>query len=90
MHRLDMTKVAYEFLKDLQAKQYRQVGHKLLSLMMDPQPADAAQLRGYDQYWRVDVGEYRIIYRFDETTIFIILIGKRNDDEVYRDLRRRE
>jgi mRNA interferase RelE/StbE len=89
MHRLDMTRDAYKFLEDLQAKQFRQVGQKMLALMIDPQPPDASQLRGYD-YWRVDVGEFRIIYRFDEATVYIILIGKRNDDEVYKALKRKE
>jgi hypothetical protein len=35
-----------------------------------------------------DIGEYRIIYRFDEGTFSIPAIGKRNDGEVYRLLRR--
>ncbi|AAY61453.1 putative cytotoxic translational repressor of toxin-antitoxin (TA) system RelE [Rickettsia felis str. Pedreira] len=30
------------------------------------------------------IGEYRIIYRFNETTIYVILVGKRNDSEVYK------
>ena len=30
------------------------------------------------------IGEYIIIYRFNETTIYVILVGKRNDSEVYK------
>ncbi|MCC8418962.1 MAG: hypothetical protein LN590_05345 [Rickettsia endosymbiont of Glossina mortisans submortisans] len=30
------------------------------------------------------MGEYRIIYRFNETTIYVILVGKRNNSEVYK------
>ena len=33
-------------------------------------------------------GEYRIVYRIDSDTLFVEIIGKRNDDEVYRQLRR--
>jgi mRNA interferase RelE/StbE len=86
---LDITRDAHEFLAELQAKQFRQVGRKVLDLLINPTPPDASQLRGYD-YHRVDIGEYRIIYRFDEKTVYVVLIGKRNDDEVYRDLRRKE
>ena len=32
----------------------------------------------------VDTGEYRIVYRFDNDTVYIAVIGKRNDDEVYK------
>jgi mRNA interferase RelE/StbE len=88
MRQLDMTRDAYKFLGDLQAKQFRQVGQKMLALMLDPTPPDASQLRGYD-YYRVDVGEYRIIYKFDENTVYVILIAKRNDDEVYKALKRK-
>jgi len=34
------------------------------------------------------MGEYRIIYRISSETIFITLVGKRNDDDVYRRMRR--
>ena len=38
---------------------------------------------------RVDSGEYRIVYTVTEDTLRVVLIGKRNDDEVYRRLERR-
>ena len=85
MRKLDITRDAYKFLRDLQAKQFRQVAQKTLSLLIDPQPNDAAQLRGYD-YWRADIGEYRIVYKFDDETVYVVLIAKRNDDEVYKKL----
>ena len=90
MKQLDITRDAYKFLSDLQtnAKQYRQVTQKALSLLMDSQPSDASQLHGFD-YWRTDIGEFRIVYKFDEETVYIVLIAKRNDDEVYRKLGRR-
>jgi mRNA interferase RelE/StbE len=88
MKRLDITKDAYKFLRDLQAKQYRQVGQKVLSLLVDSEPNDAGKLVGYE-YWRTDVGEYRIVYRFDKETVFVILIAKRNDDEIYKRLARK-
>jgi len=88
MRKLDMTRDAYKFLEDLQAKQFRQVAMKALSLLNDPSPSDSSLLKGYD-YYRVDVGEYRIVYKFDEDTVFLVLIGKRNDDEVYKTLKRK-
>ncbi len=37
-----------------------------------------------------DEGEYRIVYRFDVDAdlVEVILVGKRNDDEVYKQLKR--
>jgi mRNA interferase RelE/StbE len=107
MKRLDITKDAHGFLKDMQVKQFRQVGQKdeksrleqtaqaikqfrqvgqkVLSLLADPKPNDAAPLKGFD-YRRTDVGEYRIVYRFDDETVYVVLIAKRHDDEVYKKL----
>ena len=88
MRTLSVTRDAYKFVEDLQAKQFRQVWMKALSLLNDPTPSDSAQLKGYD-YYRADVGEYRIVYEFDTQTVSLILIAKRNDNEVYKALKRK-
>lgn len=73
--------------RDLQAKQFRQVMMKVIGLMEDAQPHDASQFKD-SKFWRVDIGEYRIVYLFDADAVRVYLIGKRNDDEVYRKLER--
>ena len=82
-------------LKELQkfpAKQYKQVVTKLLSLAVDPKPQDCKALKGVNGGYRVDQGEYRILYYLLEPEneqprqVQIFRIGKRNDNEVYRNL----
>lgn len=77
-----------DFLQGLQPKISAQIANKVLSLNVNPLPADSQELKGYPSYYRVDSGEYRIIYLFqaDEDLVKIILVGKRNDDEVYKKL----
>jgi mRNA interferase RelE/StbE len=87
MLKLEITRQARGFFKDIPAKQYRQVFNKILALMEDPEPHDSIKLQGYD-YRRTDVGEYRIIYKIAADSVQIILIGKRNDDEIYDRLTR--
>ena len=84
MHKIDITKSAGKFIKKLPPKQYRQVVGTILSLRENPTPHDSEQLKGYPEYQRVDIGEYRIVYRFDKGTVYIAVVGKRNDDEVYK------
>ncbi len=76
-----------KFILDLQAKQFRQVVGKIFSLQSNPVPNDSQNVKGTTAY-RVDSGEYRIIYKFDDATVFILAAGKRNDDEVYRRFKR--
>ncbi|WP_419234837.1 hypothetical protein [Rickettsia endosymbiont of Nabis limbatus] len=42
-----------------------------------------------EQYYRVDVGEFRIIYQKDKINTYIFLVEKRNDREVYRLFKRK-
>ncbi|TAG72751.1 MAG: type II toxin-antitoxin system RelE/ParE family toxin [Oscillatoriales cyanobacterium] len=83
MAKLDGLQTVLDFLKGLQPK-------IALALNVDPLPNDSKQLIGYLGYYRVDSGEYRIIYNFnpEEDLVEIILVGKRNDDEVYKKLER--
>jgi mRNA interferase RelE/StbE len=85
MLKLSVSKQARKFLDDLPAKQFRQIVRKIFSLQEDPRPHDAEQLKGYP-FLRNDVGEYRIIYDVQDYTLRLILIGKRNDDDVYKKL----
>lgn len=83
MRKIDLSKRAGQFLKDRPAKQAKQITQKILSLGQNPMPSDSKKLTG-TEYYRVDSGEFRIIYDFTETIVRIVLVGKRNDGEVYR------
>ncbi len=87
MRRINLSKRAQKFLERLPPKQRRQVSGKIIELAREPEPPDSAQLKGFP-YVRADIGEYRIIYRFNDEELAMPIIGKRNDDDVYRQLRR--
>lgn len=91
MHKLSIDRDALKFVQSLDAKQYRQVFNKILSLLSDPTPADSIAMKEYIGR-RTDIGEYRIVYRFEpgQDTVFIDVVDKRNDDEVYRHLKRKK
>jgi mRNA interferase RelE/StbE len=84
MLKIDITKSAGKFIKKLPPKQFKQVVGTILGLRENPKPHDSKQLIGYPKYHRVNIGEYRIIYRVDTGTVYIATIGKRNYDEVYK------
>lgn len=86
--KLSLTNDAKRFLDRLDAKQYRQVVRRILALIDDATPPDSIKLTG-SEYRRVDQGEYRIVYSFDADTVYIVVVGKRNDNEVYAQTRRK-
>ena len=69
----------------LPPKQFRQIIRKVFALLENPRPHDSEELRGYP-FLRNDVGEYRIIYDVQGDTLRLIVVGKRNDEEAYRQL----
>ena len=77
-----------KFLNGLDAKQYRQIGKRIWSLQEDSSPQDIKHLSGHPGYFRLDNGEFRVIFCRREGLIEITLIGKRNGDEVYKDFAR--
>jgi len=89
MRRLVPEKSVLKDLKDLPAKQYRQVVSAIFDLLSDPYPHYSKPLQGCP-YWRIAVGEYRVVYRADDDTVFLVAFGKRNDGAVYRAVQRKQ
>jgi len=85
--KLDLTHDCLKFLRTLDPRQFRQVVTALFRLLQEPEPHDSAALTGFP-FRRVDIGEYRIIYHVDGEVLRVPLVGKRNDNDVYRRLRR--
>lgn len=85
---LELSKQAASFLKSLPAKHAKQIAEKLQLLANDPSGLPTEQLRGYAPMRRLCAGEYRIIFAIADDALQIRLIGKRNDDEIYKALER--
>lgn len=85
--KLLLSKGAKDFLDTLSPKQFRQVVLTIFHLLSEPYPHDAKRLKGYP-YYRVDVGEYRAVYEVNGEELHVLVVGKRNDDEVYKRLKR--
>ena len=87
MLRIDIAKRVEKFQARLPAKHRRQIAARIIDLANDPNAQDTKTLQGSD-FRRADSGEYRIVYRVSGQVLQIVLVGKRNDDKVYRQLRR--
>jgi mRNA interferase RelE/StbE len=88
MRRLVPEKAVLKEISDLPAKQFRQVVVAIFDLLQEPYPHYSQRLQG-SPYWRLAVGEYRVIYRADEESVHLVAFGKRNDGEVYKALSRK-
>ncbi|MEK7122547.1 MAG: type II toxin-antitoxin system RelE/ParE family toxin [Patescibacteria group bacterium] len=85
---INLSRETHKFLRRLPTKHAQQIARKIYALAENPHPTDSSQLRNHNEYRRADIGEYRIVYRISPETLFITLVGKRNDDDVYRRMKR--
>lgn len=60
-------------------------------LTSDPEAYGERLRAGLHGYWKLRVGEYRVIYEVRRTlvTVLVLKIGFRRDDEVYRQMAKR-
>ena len=89
MLELQTSNRARKSLRTVHPKHAQQIGVRIQQLRSDPEPHDARPLKGkLSAYLRVDSGEYRIIYRVIGGVLEIVMVGKRNDSDVYRRMAR--
>ncbi|MBY0462219.1 MAG: type II toxin-antitoxin system RelE/ParE family toxin [Alphaproteobacteria bacterium] len=89
MYQIILDKRVIKFIQAIPQKHQRQLKKYILSFQNDPRPHDSKTLKDYEPYRRGDCGEYRIVYRLAESekTVHVILVGKRNGNEVYQQLK---
>src|SRR3989338_2139771 len=57
-------------------------------LSRDPESYGSPLSGNYRGYWKLRVGDYRVIYRIikDEILVIVIKVGIRRDDQIYKEL----
>jgi len=84
----DLSNDAMRFLKKRDSKQFLQIFQAITGLCDDPRPNDSISM-GNDTHFRKDVGEFRVIYRFNDRTMYVTVIGNRNDSAAYQEFDRK-
>ena len=56
---------------------------KLESLADVPRPAGCKKLKGYNDMWRIRIGDWRVVYLIDETVKLVSIVRIAHRREVY-------
>jgi mRNA interferase RelE/StbE len=88
MLKLKLSKEADRFLQKIPAKYGKQIAERILALQENSSSLPTEDVKGYPPFRRLKSGEYRVIYFVADKTLNVALIGKRNDDEIYRQIER--
>jgi mRNA interferase RelE/StbE len=73
-------------IRRLAPKIRRQILDKLVGLETNPRPQDVRRLHGVERGYRVDSGEYRIIYEIDDAERRVVVRVVKHRKDVYRNL----
>lgn len=84
LYSIQLTARALRDLKALDRVVRQRLRQHIDRLAQNPWPARAKKLHGQEPYYRIRVGDYRVIYEVDgqKLRIIIVKIGHRSD--VYR------
>ncbi len=67
-------------------KARRQIASRLRDLPRDPRPHDSRAIQGLANTFRIDVGEYRVVYDIDYGSRVVTVWRIRHRKDVYRNL----
>ena len=83
-HSILIRPAAIRDLKALPKQILARIEKAMARLQMDPRPPGAKKLVGYENEWRLRVGDYRVLYLIDDGFRQVIIARIAHRREAYR------
>lgn len=71
-------------LKQLSQEIYQKVTEKIVGLMNEPRLIGVKKLKGFDNEYRIRIGDYRVRYEIDDKTLTVIILSCRHRRDAYK------
>ncbi len=80
-YNVELTRTAEKQLRRIAKRDRNRLVEAIRGLADRPRPNGARKLQGYDDVYRIRVGQYRVVYEvFDDRMVVIVLkVGHRKD-----------
>lgn len=85
-YEVKLTRSVVRAVGRLQAKIRNQIDRRFEELKSNPRPQDAKRIVGRRKSYRIDSGEYRILYDIDDEIRLVAVWRVRHRKDVYRNL----
>lgn len=72
-------------LKNLPTETYQRIIEKIGQLSSQPRSPDTKKLKGFENEYRIRIGDYRVRYEIDDKTLNVLLLSCRHRRDAYRD-----
>jgi mRNA interferase RelE/StbE len=71
-------------LEDLPPNINERILERILALVEDPRPSGVKKLKGFENEYRIRVGDYRVRYEIDDENLIVIVLHCSHRKDVYR------
>ena len=71
-------------LKSVPNHDKKRILDKIESLGINPRPAGYKQLQGFDNFFRIRIGDFRIIYNIFDDVLIVAVVKVANRRDAYR------
>ncbi|MGH7813917.1 MAG: type II toxin-antitoxin system RelE family toxin [Candidatus Binataceae bacterium] len=81
---IDFTPVAEHQFKNLSREIQTRLSPHIDALANNPRPPGVKKLKGGDNYWRIRVGDYRLLYEIHDNVLLVLAVRIAHRREAYR------
>ena len=87
-YRVEVTPRARRDLRALPARDRKRVADQIDALKSDPRPTGCRKLKGRENFYRIRVGDYRVVYQIEGEVLLILIVRVGDRKEIYESIRR--
>jgi mRNA interferase RelE/StbE len=83
-YRIDFTNEASKQLQKLDKTMHNRILRTLVELETTPRPDGVKKLKGYDNRWRIRVGDWRVSYQIEDGRLVVLVIAVGHRSKAYK------
>jgi len=83
-YRIEVSATAERQLKKIRREDKVRILRAISLLAGDPRPGGCKKMSGYDDIYRIRIGNYRVIYEIDGKRIILVILKIGHRREVFR------
>ena len=87
-YRIEVTPRALKDLRALPKKERQRIAEQIDALKTDPRPTGCKKLKGREDFYRIRVGDYRVVYQIEDEVLLILIVRVGDRKEIYEIIRR--
>ena len=87
-YRIEVTPRARKNLRALPKRERQRTAEQIDALKTDPRPTGCKKLKGRKDFYRIRVGDYRVVYQIKDEVLLILIVRIGNRKETYEIIRR--